>query len=1144
MRTWAQPASRTLLLGALVAISSLGLVRGGQAVEDKIKLIIKADAGATARYQSSDKIVLDIAGQKLTIDSTDVIAVKFKSIGKDGTVVLEKKTESSKTSFNGEAMPPDEAATKITRTETLLSDGRLSTYESDDANPDTENKDLNQRLFSATSAVFSPNPVGVGESWTIDLAENTKYGIHPAKSTFTLLGLEEVGGVKCAKIKQVFAENGSGQVLSSTCTHWVEITSGDTVKSESKLTNIPFKNGAESALGTGEGTESRISGSPLTQTDAQKEADKQKADKAKEEESSIDIKVKDFEKIPGVFNLYKKAKDGRTTLYLELPEAMLNQNLMLQATFSTGSGDGRAVAGDPISDQIFQFRKMPNDKVFLVVPNFQFRSKGDQPIQRAIDRSYPETYLEAFTVEATQKSRKSILLDVSNFFLSDISGVSLAFSGRGGLLGGGQGGVGLDREKTFISSLKNFPKNLVVQTTYSLLGGRGVGPVGTLADARGLVVKVDYNLFRLPTNNGYKPRYYDSRVGYFTADYVDYSSDKKEDLTKQMIVRWNLIKKDPAAAVSEPVEPIVFWLDNAIPTEYRQPVKDGLLNWNKALLAAGFKDAIVVNQMPDNADFDHADMSHNVVRWVVSPDNAYAVALFRPNPLTGQILNANITVDAGMTKFVNAEYGFFVDPAKFLAMFDRDQAPTVGNNSAAACSYASEAMPNAAMGYLAVTMLAGQVPGLNSKMYVDQFLRETVCHEMGHIMGLRHNFAASGELSLEQLTSAEITQREGNAASVMDYLPFNLGALKGTGATFFSQTVGAYDIWAIQYGYTPTNAKTSEGELSFLRNWASKTNEPGHTYLSDEYADNVDPHVTRFDSSSDPLGYWQKSMEVSRYLLFKLGDFSPRDGESFYGFTRNFDVLLGTYSRAASQASKFVGGVRKNPNFKGDANQVMPFRPVSTEEQKRALKMLNTYFFAENSFAFPKKYYQMFTGNPTGAGLEGFLAGFNDYPVQDRFASLQKSALRSLFSSGTLRRLVNQEFTATDPSSVLRIVDLFHSTTDTVWSEVGSGREIDPLRRQLQRAHVDLMVGIMLGRQTAPDEAKSMAYGELAKLKGKLTSAAAKAKGVYTPTHLREVLARVTRALEARESVGSSGSSSSSLLDLLLGGETPKKPGG
>src|SRR5262249_6429991 len=216
---------------------------------------------------------------------------------------------------------------------------------------------------------------------------------------------------------------------------------------------------------------------------------------------------------------------------------------------------------------------------------------------------------------------------------------------------------------------------------------------------------VNYTLFFLP-ENGYRPRIADPRVGFFVSDFDSFDDDTKDDLTTRYICRWDMQKADPSAAMSPPKKPIVFWLDNAIPVEYRGAFRNGLLLWNKAFEKIGIKDAIVVKQMPDNADWDHADMRYNTIRWVLSPTSAYAVAQPRVNPITGQILNANITVDAGIVRFTKVEKSFAVDPSSLFAEHPPiDPKSMLGSNRALfQCDMAREAVDQAWFGFEALSM--------------------------------------------------------------------------------------------------------------------------------------------------------------------------------------------------------------------------------------------------------------------------------------------------------------------------------------------------------------------------------------------------------------------------------------------------------
>jgi len=1116
---------------ALVILAGTFFASSLQAAQEKVTLIIKADAGQVARYTSTTSVDIEFGGEKLNLEQKDVTAVTFKSVDESG-IVLERVEESSSSKMNGEQLP-DEGGEKSKTTVKVNSRGELLSYEESDADP--ENANLGARLFNASNVIFSTDAVGPGDKWSYTVASNEKTGSVAAKAEYEYVANEDLNGTATAKIKMTFAETSGSPPLTAESTSWVELATGDVIQSEYKVRNVPFAGGGQTMMAQATGSSKRLSGNPV------KALVKEGEPTETEDTDNIDSKVKDFAKLDGQMPIYHRTKDGRTTIYLEVKEDQLNQPMMLQATASTGDSV-RVVAGEPLADIVFEFRRMPNDKIYMVVPNYLFRADSNLPIARSVERSFTESYLEAFSVEAIQKDRKSILLDVSELFRGDIARLAERMAGGGNpLLGGGGGSYNLDREKTFVKEIKNFPNNLLVATTYNFAGGRGGGALAGLTgsaptqpDPRSVVITVNYNMIVLPMNNGYVPRMYDRRVGYFTSAFQDFSNDIASDQTKQFIQRWHLVKKDPLAAVSEPVEPIVFWLDNAIPTEYREAVRDGILAWNSAFEKAGFRNAMIVKQMADDADFDHADMRYNVIRWVSSHSSAYAVAQFRTNPLTGQILNASITFDSNFARYLAGEYNVNVDHA-WIERWSEDGKASYACSHPGECTFRKEFISQARVGLLALrlTGVAGQV---TENQFIQQGLSHVVAHEMGHVLGLRHNFVASTEFTMADLGDAAKLRGKNTVASVMDYTPFNVGAIKKPGVPFYVAEPGVYDDWAIQYGYMTTGLSTV-AEVAQLRKHASRTNSPGLLYNSDEFADSFDPYVTRFDLSKDPIEYWTRMGTLSRYLAMNLEKTTPQPGESYWLFTKDFQTLVGMYVQSSLQVSRYLGGVRINPNFKGDPGQQPNIQPVRSGDQRAALKHLNTFVFAPNAFEFPKHYYQKFTANPN-LTLDELTLSVNTFPVRDQFATFQATVLNRVFSSSVLAAIANQEFKAVKPGDSLTLAEVFRTVGPMIWSELGNGKETPALRRQLQVAHLDKMLQFALRPAPGtPADAKTLAWNELMRLRSALRASLRTAKGDYTPAHQRESLMRIERAFAAVESLGgASAPSMPSLLEMLLGG--------
>lgn len=1110
-------------------LASVGVVASAP---EKVALVCKAQVGQTARYRSTGTLTVESAGQKVTVEIDDTEKCTFTEVAADGTITSKRENESSKMRVNGQEMPrlsKDEAPVVVS----FRPDGSLVSYKAGSDEPGASK--LGIRMHPATNPLYPPNPVGVGDKWSRDIKANADTGAHAGHAECEVQGFEKVAGVDTVKVHMTYRETDTSPAISSQGTYWIERGSGDQVLSEIDIENIPFGSGATMALASGKLRQERLSGGPLASSTTPEAPGGTKTTK------TIDEVVKDFEKLPGVVTMYRKRETGRDTIYMEIREDQLGANMMLQATASTGTAE-QVVAGDPLNDILFRFVMSGDDRVMMEVPNINFRADERAAINRSVKRSFADAYLEVFKVEARQPDRKSLLINVSDLFRGDIAEISRALSGGGiaAALGlGGGGGYSLDREKTFVSAIKAFPDNVVVETAYNFTrsGSSRLSLGGSvLADSRSIPIRVIYNLWQLK-ETGYRPRIADPRVGFFYTEYTDFTDDSKPDLRVRYVTRWNLEKADPKALLSAPKKPIVFWLDNAIPLEYRAAVKDGILLWNRAFEKVGIRDAIVVKQMPDNADWDHADMRYNVIRWSTTEAAPYgAVALPRVNPLTGEVINAAITVDASLARSAILEQRYELNPASW---FDQNWQSAPRKIDPRRCDYALQARDQAWFGYTALRMLDPVAAQLTKRDYTNSFIRIIVCHEFGHVLGLFHNFVASTNLSLKELADPKRVRRDGVTASVMDYVPFNIAAIKHKGVDYYSTSLGAYDTWAIQYGYTPIDAKTPSAELPILKKIASRSNEPGHRYENDFMADQFDPLVTRFDLARDPLDYWTRVLQVDRYLLMTLSKREPANGESYYEFSRLFYGLLNMYARAAAVSSRYVGAMHVNRNHRGDAHEKATLVPADAGQQLRALNLLRTYVLSESALRFPVSYYTHLTGNPFPS-MTGVITGGNEFPIRDTLSSLQRSALRSLFSPTVLRRVSNNEFRMSKGKRALTIPTLFHTVDSAVWSELAGGRNIDPLRRQLQRAHLDLLVEMTTSPSTnVPDDARMMAWDGLRSLRGRLTVASRRHSDEYTRVHLQESLMRVNRALEARQVIGGQSAPQQSLLERLLsGGET------
>lgn len=1131
------------------------LLIAGVSAQEKVLLQYKAKPGQTMRYRLAGTLSIEAAGQTFNLEVTTVSVQKVLEVSPEGNIKQESSVESYEMSFNGQKAPTPPEALSIKTTITIKPNGELIARET---TREEEAEGDQRHLSQVFSFIYPAQPVGAGDKWSYAFEENSRLGTAPARVEYTLKGFEAWKGTRVARIQSAYKAEGDSK-LTAEVDALVEVRTGDVVYGKATVSGMEFGQGGVSAPASATLEFERIEGSPLPEgengtpkvdqqpteqkpADTKNEQTEQKTDQtekkeeSKKKEKTIEEVTKDFEKMEGLFTLYRKKEAGKDTLYLEVREDQLEKLYFLQATVSEGLPSIILAPGRPISDILFKFVKR-DEQILLVVPNIGFRATPNTPIGRSVERSFADAYLEAFKIEAKDKDGKKFLIDVSNLFRSDLIQIQQLASAAAG------GSYSIDREKTVYNQVKVFPNNLFVQTAYHFTGSpsRGGGLAGllggllggaNLADPRSLPITVNYNLWELPVDNGYRPRYYDPRVGYFTTEFLDMNNEVP-DQTKRYILRWHLEKADPNAPLSPPKQPIVFWLDNAIPHEYRDAVREGILEWNKAFEKIGIKDAIVVKQMPDDADWDHADMRYNVVRWVSSPDNGYAVALFRANPLTGQILNASITIDGNMARITRAQFLYRIDPLAAFREAEQRECNAHLLHDPRICTMVQDTLHRAWQGYLMASLLAPLRGGtrISEDEFVKSYIRSVTMHEMGHILGLRHNFVASRLNTLEDLKDGEKVRQRGTVASVMEYDPFNQMALHAPNTVYWNPTIGPYDYWAIEYGYREfPDAPTPEAERVHLAKIAQRNTEPELAFETDDYADRFDPYVTRFDLSRDPLAYWELVLKDTDELVRLLPTRFPRPNESYYEFTRLFFGSLASYSNAAIQLTRFIGALQLRRNFPNDPNAQPPLKPLSGAEQRRALNLLATYIFAPTAFNFPKGYYEKLAPNP----YDGFSGGAipADSPVRDFLSNIQRLTLSRLLAADTLRRVANNEFKAVNDPFTL--AELFETLYGVIWDEAIKGNgSVPTLRRQLQRHHLQLLVDMLVKNQPVPDDAKMLARYQLRELRNLLAKRLTTAKDTYTRAHYTEAIDLIDKALNAQYLLGMPEIRVPSLAEIL-----------
>jgi hypothetical protein len=839
--------------------------------------------------------------------------------------------------------------------------------------------------------------------------------------------------------------------------------------------------------------------------------------------------LKDTLKFEGPYTLYTKDKDGKTELYIELDPSQIGKIFYMQSMLQSGVNADGLQAGEPgnadIAVNAFRLER-DGDNIRFIKPNLSWRWSDDNAWATASRRSFPEAIVETLKIEAEHPESKKILVKASGLFSGGIIELSDRINKTLGK------SYQYDRDNSGISEIKAFPDNIVIRTknfytSNSSGAGEMDGPLAELlggggrshlADGRSLPINVTYLIFP-QRQTGYEPRFADDRVGYFTQDYFDTSKPLAMDKMEHMILRWDIRKKDPKAAVSDALKPIVFYVDDSVPPEFRKAMAAGILRWNKPFEKLGITNAIQVKEKPADADWDHADMRYNVIRIIRSEDAAYAVAWPRWDPFTGEILNASISVDAAMIYGMAQEYSWIAAPA--VGSYEQDLARVLKLPGAKrersnrfgtplACKYGETKATNVSF---AMTALEVIHPGIkvDKKKYLDEAIEDVVSHEMGHVLGLRHNFVASKFLTPQQLSDPSVTAKFGLTASVMDYTPVNIFAVEKGSGNYYSPVLGVYDYFAIEYGYKdlPGDAQTERSELKKI---ASRSGMPGLAFMTDENADGFDPYVVRFDNSSEPLVDAEKEIAVAKLLLSKADANYPQPGRPFSDLTRVVNLALRQTVMQSISAVRFVGGVHGNRNFSGDPNQKPTLAPVDPNAQRAALALLSKNLFAPNSLKFSQKMLMNLSSAP-------FDEEYDPVPIKDLLSSAQRVILSMLLSGDTISRVANNAYKWGDRKDKFTLTELYGTIARDVYSEIGAGTAIDPLRRDLQRFLTDALIRQSAAPAGAVDnDARMLAFHHLRTLSAKLQKA--KALDETTQIHLKDLGHRVNKALNTPPSAG------------------------
>ena len=766
-----------------------------------------------------------------------------------------------------------------------------------------------------------------------------------------------------------------------------------------------------------------------------------------------DVIAKEATSQSGMFKVHRI----EDRLFFEIPEKMLGKEMLWQTEVAE-LPNSNGYPGTAAGTRVIRFTRRKN-KIYMRNVDYGVRTEAEGARKVGIAANTIEPILMSFDV-LTENGDKAAVIDVTNLFLSDPQDFSVHDS-----IGAG----GADQSRSYIDRIKAYPDNIETRSFMTFSAGSRFSffgpPQGGGASAISAVVH--YSLILLP-EKPMQGRFKDSRIGYFTNGFTEYGAKENRPVDRQYIDRFRLEKKFPNQAISDPVKPIVFYLSREVPEKWRPYLKKGIEDWRPAFEVAGFSNAISCLDAPsrdDDPNWDPEDVRYSVIRWAPSTtQNAMGPSV--QDPRSAETISAHIIVWDNVVEL--AETWFF--------------------SQTAAANPASRHLP------------------LSDEM-MGTLLRYILCHEVGHTLGLEHNFKASDAYTIAQLRDPKFTAEHGDNASIMSYGRFNYVAQPGDGVTRFIPMIGPYDKFAIHYGYAPIpTAKTAEEEKPTLDRWLSEqANNPWLRFGNYRYSEDPTTMPERIgDDSVEATRLGLLNLDrIAKTYLFEAG---TKYGEDYSHLSKLYFALNNQRVTELIHVAQLIGGVVETDYHYGHGNDV--FKPVSAKNQRRAVNLLLARGFNISPEMF----------NPT------ILNKIQPDGNLDNFVGTEDLLLSFILGGGRIARMVDNE--ALNGSKAYTVSQLVGDLTDGIWSELNQPKpKIDIFRRIVQRSY--LRIFDSKANSNSHDDLRLYVRIKLQKLASRIDKAIPHAADSITKLHLADARRDIENILNGKYRPSGSSSQSS-----------------
>ncbi|NNV55735.1 zinc-dependent metalloprotease [Limnovirga soli] len=781
---------------------------------------------------------------------------------------------------------------------------------------------------------------------------------------------------------------------------------------------------------------------------------------------------------PGLFTVHKIDEKW----YLEIPDSIMKREIMAITRFSKAAGGGNIYGGEEANEQTISWERGPKDNVFLRVITTISVADSTNQIYKAVTNSNLNPIAAAFEIKALGKDSTSVIIDVTDFFNGDNQVINIDPSGKKFL-----NLANLASDRSYIKTINSYPINIEVKTvkTYNSYPNLGFGsspfPSATLpaAYAAGAVTFEMNTSFILLPKTPMTRRYFDPRVGYF-ADYYTVFSDNQQKVQEDVFVtRWRLEPKEEdldkfkRGELVEPKKPIIYYIDPATPKQWRPYLIAGVNDWQKAFEKAGFRNAIMAKEWPENdTTMSLEDARYSVLRYFASDiENAYGPNVH--DPRSGEILESHIGWYHNVMQLLHDWYFIqtaAVDPKARTMNFD-----------------------DSLMG---------------------QLIRFVSSHEVGHTLGLRHNMGSSSKTPVELLRNKAWVEANGHTASIMDYARFNYVAQPEDNISEVGlfPRIGAYDKWAIQWGYTPTNAKDAKEDAKITNKWIIDSLSANPRLWFGTETNPFDPRSQTEDLSDNNVKASEYGIKNLQRIVPNLNTWTKEEADKYDNLYNMYNQVTTQFSRYMGHVLKNVGGIYETPKSVEQQGDV--YEPTPKTMQQDAVGFLNKQLFTTPNWLLDKSLLNKFS-NPVAAETVG---------------NIQTNILNSLISSSRLNRLAitANRFGA---ANTYAAEDLLNDVKKGVWSELSTKKPIDNLRRNLQKSYAETLMAIINPATPAASgftlagfgsinikntDIPSIVRAHLTSLRADILAAIPGTTDKLSKYHLQDVAERIKRALEPK----------------------------